>query len=74
MFARRASLHRIQLRACPARAAQRREWGTNVLYRDFVPMQMIFLCGPGESVQKGLTTARMTMNTRSAAGASFHMR
>jgi len=36
LLARRAGLNRLQPRASPARAALRREWGTNALYRDFV--------------------------------------
>ena len=69
LVARRSGLDRFHpaLFAC---AAERREWGTNVLYSGFVPMQMLFLRG----VQKGLTTARTTIAANSAAGTSFQIR
>jgi hypothetical protein len=44
LIARRSGLNRIQPRAYRA-CWQRREWGTNVLYRAFVPLQMLISFG-----------------------------
>ncbi len=52
------------------RVLLRRDWGTNALYRDFVPLQM----GSFVTDQKGFTTARITMAIINTVGTSFQMR
>ena len=68
MIVDRAGVRRMGLRVKSTRAACGFGWGTNVLYRDLVPMKR------GVKPQKGWTITKMTMKTIRTAGISFQIR